>query len=221
MSAILPPDSSSYRRLSRRRLLWWGGAALVAGAGSAAGLSRNYWMSLLGGDEEEDMLHVCVVAPPYPYDPASGLPMEAPRAIPKDARCPVCGMYPERTPAWAAQVIYKDGGVHFFDSPVDLLQFLKNVPGFSPGYTREDIISAWVTYGRTGQWLAHDKAWYVHGSDGRGPRRMGDLPAFPTREAAREFAGRRGGKVLAFGDITPSILKSLSSDRSHAMHENM
>ena len=38
--------------------------------------------------------------------------------------------------AWAAQVIYRDGGVHYFDSPIDLMQFLNNVPGFSPGYTR-------------------------------------------------------------------------------------
>ena len=220
MSASLPPDSSGYQRLTRRRWLWWGGAALVAGAG-AAGLSRNYWMPLLAGEQEEDLLHVCVVAPPYPYDPASGLPIEAPRAIPKDARCPVCGMYPERSPAWAAQVIYRDGGVHYFDSPIDLMQFLNNVPGFSPGDTRADILSAWVRYGRTGQWLPHDKAWYVHGSDALGPMRMGDLPAFPTREAAQEFAGRRGGKVLSFEGVTPSILKSLSSDRSHAMHEHM
>ena len=61
----------------------------------------------------------------------------------------------------------------------------------------------------------------MHGSDALGPMRMGDLPAFPTREAAQEFASRRGGKVLSFEGVTPSILKSLSSDRSHAMHEHM
>ena len=208
--------------LVRRRLLLAGAAGALA-AGTA--LLWDYGRSASAGFEPpaED---VCIVAPtrvtpPHAFDPASGLAMYDARPIPTDARCPVCGMYPERSPAWAAQVIYRDGGVHYFDSPIDLMQFLNNVPGFSPGYTRADILSAWVTYGRTGQWLPHDKAWYVHGSDALGPMRMGDLPAFPTREAAQEFASRRGGKVLSFEGVTPSILKSLSSDRSHAMHEHM
>ena len=32
---------------------------------------------------------VCVVAPPTPYDAASGQPLEAARAVPAAARCPV------------------------------------------------------------------------------------------------------------------------------------
>ena len=35
---------------------------------------------------------VCVVAPPTPYNPASGLPLQAARPVPAEVRCPVCGM---------------------------------------------------------------------------------------------------------------------------------
>ena len=41
---------------------------------------------------------VCVVAPPTPYNPASGLPLESARPVPADVRCPVCGMFPARSP---------------------------------------------------------------------------------------------------------------------------
>lgn len=39
---------------------------------------------------------ICVMAPPQAYDPASARAMLVARAIPDDARCPVCGMYPAR-----------------------------------------------------------------------------------------------------------------------------
>ncbi|MBU1396829.1 MAG: nitrous oxide reductase accessory protein NosL, partial [Gammaproteobacteria bacterium] len=68
---------------------------------------------------------LCIVAPATPYDPASGRAMLAPRPIPADARCPVCGMYPARFSRWAAQSIFKDGAAHYFDSPLDLFVFLQ------------------------------------------------------------------------------------------------
>ncbi len=55
---------------------------------------------------------VCIVAPPQPYDPASGLALHAPRPVPVDARCPVCGMYPARNPDWAAQLVFANGDTH-------------------------------------------------------------------------------------------------------------
>ena len=61
-------------------------------------------------------------------------------------------------------------------------------------------------------------AFYVHGSDARGPMRAGNLPAFATPAAAQEFAARRGGKVLAFAQISPALLAQLAGSKGHAGH---
>jgi len=74
---------------------------------------------------------VCIVAPTWPYDPASGRSLYEARDIPPQARCPVCGMFPARAQSWAAQVIFEDGNALFFDSPLMLFLFLANVPRYA------------------------------------------------------------------------------------------
>ena len=216
--AMDPTSSAPYltQRLGRRGLLWLGGGVVAAGV-AATVTQRWWWRRSPGLDVDMD---ICIVAPPIRYDPASGLAPEVPRPIPADARCPVCGMYPARSPRWAAQVLYRDGHAHFFDSPIDLFQFLADVPRFSPGYQAGDILSTWVTDVRSSDWVPAEQAWYVHGSDALGPMRMGDLPAFAEREQAAAFAAKRGGKVLGYGAVTPAIVKSLSVERNHALHDH-
>ena len=204
-----------------RRLLLGASALCVA---AAAGLSWQYAHRPSAAFEPpaED---VCLVPPArqsvaHPYDPASGLEIFAARPVTADARCPVCGMYPARSPRWAAQALYRDGHVHFFDSPIDLFQFMADVPRYSPGRSASDILSTWVTDAPSSRWVAAEQAWYVHGSDALGPMRMGDLPAFASRDEAAGFARQRGGQVLAHDAITPAIVKSLSVERSHALHQH-
>ncbi|SDZ81140.1 nitrous oxide reductase accessory protein NosL [Acidovorax soli] len=163
---------------------------------------------------------VCVVAPPTPFDPTSGLPLDAPRAIPPDARCPVCGMYPARSAQWAAQAIFANGDAHFFDSPLSLFQYLANVGQYSPGRTAQDLVARYVTDTETGAWIAANTAMYVDGSSARGPMRAGNLSAFASAEAARRFAGQRGGRVIAFGNVDGAVLERLAPGRSlaHSAH---
>lgn len=164
---------------------------------------------------------VCVVAPPTPFDPASGLPLDAPRAIPPDARCPVCGMYPARSAQWAAQAIFANGDAHFFDSPLSLFQYLANVGQYSPGRTVQDLVARYVTDSDTGAWIAADTAMYVDGSSARGPMRAGNLPAFASPEAARRFVGQRGGRAIAFGNVDGAVLERLAPGRNvdHSAHQ--
>ena len=158
---------------------------------------------------------VCVVAPPTPYNPSSGLPLEAARPVPADVRCPVCGMYPARSPEWAAQVIFANGDAQFFDSPLSLFMYLNDVARYSPGRSADEIVARYVTDVSSKAWTDARSAFYVHGSTARGPMRAGNLPAFASQEAARQFAAQRGGSVLAFGAVDPALVEQLGGQASH------
>ena len=188
-------------------------AALLLGAaclgGSQLPRRKTSTAAALPGDD------VCIVAPPTPYDPAVGLPLQAAREVPLDARCPVCGMYPARSRAWAAQVIFADGDAHFFDSPLSLLLYLGNVAHYTRGRNAKAIVARYVTDAGTQAWTDAGTAFYVQGSSALGPMRAGNLPAFASQDAAQAFARERGGRVLALGAIDPALLRSLAPG-SHA-----
>lgn len=158
----------------------------------------------------------CVVAPPTPFDPAWGVGRLEPRPVPKDARCPVCGMFPARNPDWAAQVIFRNGDTQFFDSPLTLWTYLHDVARYAPGRNRAEIASSWVTDGASRRWVAAEHAFYVHGSSALGPMRAGNLPPFAAQEEAKAFAQRRGGEVLSADQITPALLERLIRPHRHA-----
>lgn len=159
---------------------------------------------------------VCVVAPPTPYNPASGLPLQAARPVPADVRCPVCGMYPSRSPDWAAQVIFANGDAQFFDSPLSLFMYLGDVARYSPGRSAGEIVAHYVTDVSSRSWVDARSAFYVTGSTAKGPMRAGNLPAFASQEKAREFAAQRGGKVLAYADVDAGLVVQLGGQGVHA-----
>ncbi|KRB42429.1 hypothetical protein ASD94_00085 [Acidovorax sp. Root70] len=163
---------------------------------------------------------VCVVAPPTPYDPALGQPLAAAREVPADARCPVCGMYPARARAWAAQVIFAQGDAYFFDSPLSLMLYLGNVAHYTRGRTPDAIVARYVTDTDTGAWLNAQEAVYVTGSSAMGPMRAGNLPAFADAGAAQRFAQQRGGRAVLFGAIDAPLLRGLAPNlrADHRLH---
>jgi len=158
---------------------------------------------------------VCIVAPPTPYDRASGLALHAARPVPPGVRCPVCGMYPERAPDWAAQVIFDNGDAQFFDSPLSLFMYLQDVARYSPGRSAAQIVARYVTDVPSRTWVDAASAWYVHGSSARGPMRAGNLPAFAERALAERFAAQRGGEVLGFGAIDGALIAPLAGQGGH------
>uniref|UniRef100_UPI003F847C8A nitrous oxide reductase accessory protein NosL n=1 Tax=Alicycliphilus soli TaxID=3228789 RepID=UPI003F847C8A len=205
----------------RRRLL-----ALGALAGLAALASTPWSLPALrrAVAPREALLpeaDVCIVAPPTPHDPASGLAPTAARPIPPDARCPVCGMFPARSREWAAQIIFDNGDAHFFDSPLSLFMYLQDVERYSPGRSRARIVAHYVTDAAEAdqaRWIDALGAYYVHGSSARGPMRAGNLPAFASRDAAQAFAQRRGGQVLAYGAIDAALITRLAGHGGHSHH---
>ncbi|MFZ6749002.1 nitrous oxide reductase accessory protein NosL [Undibacterium sp. Ren11W] len=163
---------------------------------------------------------VCIVAPPTPYDPASGIGLHAPRAVPLDARCPVCGMYPARSRDWAAQVIFTNGDAQFFDSPLTLFLYLQDVGHYSVGHRASEIAASYVsdTSLANGKWIKASEAIYVSGSTAMGPMRAGNLPAFSSKAAALAFVAKRGGELISAKEISPQLLQSLNGARHTQTH---
>lgn len=163
---------------------------------------------------------VCIVAPPTPYDPSSGLGLHAARSVPLAARCPVCGMYPARSRDWAAQVIFKNGDAQFFDSPLTLFIYLQDVGRYSVGRRASEIAASYVsdTSLANGNWIKASEAIYVSGSTAMGPMRAGNLPAFSSKAAALAFVAKRGGDIFSAKEISPQLLQRLNGARHTQAH---
>lgn len=158
---------------------------------------------------------VCIVAPTFAYDPASGLPPLAAREVPSQARCPVCGMFPARQRRWAAQVIFSDGHVQFLDSPLSLYHYLQQVSRYTPGRQAADIAKVYVSDYASGVWLPAEQAHFLHGSSLLGPMRAGNLPAFESEAASLPFQARHGGTLTSAAELRDRLPKELQQLAPH------
>lgn len=139
----------------------------------------------------------------------------SPQYVQRSTRCPVCGMYPYRTPQWTAQIVFNDQSASSFDSPVDLFRFLGNMALFDKQHKAADIGAIYVADYNTKTLSDAKKAFFVLGSRALGPMNDPNLPAFATRDAADAFVKAQGGKVLAFGEVTRDVIKSLNGGHQH------
>ena len=207
---MLMSCSARHPGLAWLRRLAWGLFLALALAGS---------LQLLPGRIKapiEAPAEVCVVAPPTPFDASTGAALLAPRAVPADARCPVCGMFPARSREWAAQVIFADNGdAQFFDSPLSLFLYLQDVGRFTRGRSAAEIGVSYVSDSASGAWIKAETAVYVHASDALGPMRAGNLPAFADAASARAFAAKRGGRLLRFNQIDPQLVAGMAAGGPH------
>ncbi|HEY0956872.1 MAG TPA: nitrous oxide reductase accessory protein NosL [Roseateles sp.] len=158
---------------------------------------------------------VCIVAPLMGWEGPAGPAMLAPRDIPAQARCPVCGMFPARQPRWAAQAIHADGAVHFLDSPLSLFLYLQRVERYAPGRQRSGIAALHVRDHETGRWLPAQQALFVHGSALSGPMKAGNLPAAADAAAAGRLIARHGGQALAYTTLAEELPPALQQLAPH------
>ena len=189
----------------------WSSLALVGGGGALMLRSRPaaHFTPLAEPDD------VCIVAPTFAYIPSSGLPPDAAREVPLEARCPVCGMFPAKNRRWAAQVIFENGHAQFLDSALSLFLYLQRVGHYTRGQSIARIAAMYVSDQQTGAWLDARQALYVHDSSVPGPMRAGNLPAFPTEEAANAFAARYGGAVLTAATLRHALPEALQRLEPH------
>ena len=130
------------------------------------------------------------------------------KPVEKD-KCSVCGMFVAKYPDWIAEVRFRDGGYAVFDGPKDLFKYLTDITRYSPGRHREDIHAFFVMDYYSVKPIDGSTAFYVEGSDIKGPMGAEFIP-FEEEADAREFLKDHSGKrILRFRDITPAVLKQI------------
>lgn len=119
-------------------------------------------------------------------------------------RCSVCGMFPARYPRHKCQIITQGEEKYHFCSTQCLFEFLNH----TRKYVDRDVapFRIWVIDFPSGVWISAKTAYYVVGSGTQGP--MGyEAIAFDKKKAAGDFAGKEGGKVLTFPQVTIDAIK--------------
>ncbi len=108
-------------------------------------------------------------------------------------KCPLCGMYPARYPKFNCQIVFQDGSYEAFDSAIGLLVYL-HFPD-KTGLKLKPVAGIYFKdYLKTG-WLEGDKAFFVTGSEIRGPMGVQFLPV-DSEEAAEELKKQAKGKDI-------------------------
>ncbi len=127
--------------------------------------------------------------------------LAAEKAIDKDVRCSVCGMFVAKYPNWSVTLTMNDGAVKYFDGVKDMMAFYfaPQKYGVKTGAT---ITAIAVNDYYTLSPVDARKSFYVVGSDVTGPMGHEFIP-FATKESAEAFSKDHQGKnILTFEGIT-------------------
>ncbi len=120
--------------------------------------------------------------------------------VPKDAKCPVCGMFVAKYPQWTA-VIETPEKKFYFDGVKDMMKYIfeqkKNFETiFVSDYYKLKKIDA-------------RKAFYVMGSNVYGPMGTELIPFASEAEATTFMKDHSGKRVVSFSEIDEKLIKSL------------
>ena len=126
--------------------------------------------------------------------------------VPKDAKCPVCGMFVGKYPKWAAEMTVK-GKKHYFDGVKDMMKFYIFDADFP--YDRNEIGSMLVTDFYTLEAIPAKEAYYVIGSNVYGPMGNELVPFKSKKEAENFLADHKGEKILRFKDLDAKTVMAL------------
>ncbi len=126
--------------------------------------------------------------------------------VPKDAKCPVCGMFVAKYPKWSAMMQH-DGKVYYFDGVKDMMKYYIFDGDFP--FDRTHISKMMVSDYYTIEAIPAKEAFYVLDADVFGP--MGhELIPFKNEKSAKTFLEEHHGKkIVRFNEITGKMLMRL------------
>jgi nitrous oxide reductase accessory protein NosL len=116
-----------------------------------------------------------------------------PEKIESYKKCPLCGMYSARYPKFNCQIVFKDGSYEAFDSAIGLLVYL-HFPD-KTGIKLKPIAGIYFKDYLKASWLEADKAFFVTGSEIRGPMGVQFVPV-DSQQAAEELKKQAQGKDI-------------------------
>lgn len=131
--------------------------------------------------------------------------------------CSLDGMILADFPGPKGQIHYASGEPDFFCDTMELFSIYlqpeqqKRITGI---YTQDMSKTNWEK--PEDNWIDARQAYYVQGSSMHGS--MGPtFASFATREGAEAFAGKFGGKILRFDEVTPDMA-DLTGGAEHGEH---
>jgi nitrous oxide reductase accessory protein NosL len=140
--------------------------------------------------------------------PATAAEKAPPAPSAKD-KCPVCGMFVAPYPNWLGVIVFKDGGRSYFDGPKDLFTYYLAPEKYGSARKTADIAEIYVKDYYSVTAIDGRKAFYVIGSDVRGPMGKELVPFAKKADADGFLKDHHGRKVLSFDEITRATLNSL------------
>jgi nitrous oxide reductase accessory protein NosL len=123
--------------------------------------------------------------------------------IPKTEKCPVCGMYPYKYSSWGAMIIL-EGKHYYFDGVKDMMKYYLLKDKYFYDRTKIDHIVVQDFYRHIS--LNAKKAWYVTGSDIRGPMGQEAVPFNSYKDAKTFMIDHHGTDIIRFDDINIGML---------------
>ncbi len=124
-------------------------------------------------------------------------------------KCPVCGMFVAKYPAWVAAVTFADGSRLLFDGAKDLFKFLQDPARWAPGRQRADVKAILVTDYYDLAPVDARGAFFVLGSDTFGPMGEELVPLARKADAEEFLRDHHGKRIVRFDEVTPALLKTL------------
>jgi nitrous oxide reductase accessory protein NosL len=119
-------------------------------------------------------------------------------------KCPVCGMFVYKYPAWVAEIIFDDNSYAVFDGTKDMLKYYFDMARYNPEKTRDDIAAIYVTEYYSNRIMPADDLFFVLGSDVLGPMGHEFIPVKGEPAAQTFLLEHKGNRMLRFDEITPA-----------------
>jgi len=125
------------------------------------------------------------------------------KPIPRDHKCPVCGMYPYKYPLWASMMTIGKKR-YYFDGIKDMMKYYLLEKKYR--YDRKRIESMVVQDFYRLTPIDAATAWYVTGSDISGPMGEELIPFAQQKDAETFKSDHHGRKIVRFDEIRVEML---------------